>query len=1073
LRKTFAVTAAFLFVAFAASAQQYSISTVAGGVPIPTPVAAVNAAVGYPGAIASDAAGNLYFFTDNCLFKIDLSGNLTRIAGTSRPGFSGDGGAATSAQLNQPAGVAIDTTGNLYIADSGNQRIRRITGGVIITIAGTGTAGYSGDNGAATSALLNAPQGLAVDIAGNLYFADSGNNVIRKITTPSSTSGIIYTVAGNGQRGNYSGNGSPLTAEFNAPVGVAVDTLGNVYVADTNNQLVREISASGIVTTIAGTGAAGYSGDGIAAASAQLNYPTYLGLDSVGQLYIDDSKNARVRKILPNGIIATLVGGSGGGVGLGVPAGIALDASSNIYVTDSGNSRVLKVTTTGGVTIIAGSGVRYYLGTGGPAIASQLSQPEGLAVDPGGNLYIADVGLGVIQRVANGVISTVASATGPAGVAVDGSGNVYIADATGSYVTRFTAGVKTTLAGTGTAGYSGDGGAAASAQLNQPAAVTFDLAGNVYIADTANNRVRKINTSGIIFTLAGTGAAGFSGDTGSALSAQLNQPTGLALDASGNLYIADAGNNRVRKLTPGGIITTFAGNGATASAGDGGLATSAAVNAPHGVSLDAAGNVYITDASAKVRKVSTGGIITTIAGTGIAGYSGDGATALNAQFTYPWGIAVDGTGNVYVADSQAAAVRVLQPVATTPVSISSSTSLPQGTVGTPYAQALFASGGTPPYSWSVTFGSLPPGLSLSSTGSITGVPTAAGSSLFTVQVTDSASLTSSATFGIVIAPSTPTGLTITTPATLVSGAVGSAYSQVLYATAGTPPYAWSLAAGTLPTGLGLSSSGMIVGTPVAAGTFNFSLRVTDSVSATTTQNFTLTVISVGTLTRTGVFGHIAVGGTWDTKVYLTNITAVPVALNLIFHADDGTALNLPLTVTQQGSTQSMTTPLLSAVINPNTTLVIDSGSQVTSTVTGWIDVLTSGPLTGFAIFQTASNGTGSAGTSPLQTQLESRMDLPFDNTGFYESDVAIANLGTTAATITATILDTNGVQLGTQSLTIPANGHSSFRIPIQFAVTAGRTGLIQFQNPVGNIAGVGLRANTQAGSFTSIPVILP
>jgi len=248
-----------LLTAFSVSAQQYNISTIAGGVPIPTPALATSSPLGYPGPIASDAAGNVYFISDDCVFKIDVSGNLTRIAGTSRLGFAGDGGSPLNAQFQSPAGIAIDSSNNIYVADSGNNRIRRISGGVITTIAGGATAGYGGDNMPAANALLNNPQGLAVDSASNLYIADTGNNVVRKISI---STGYIIPVAGNGIPGNSGDTQLALAAQLNAPVGVAVDSVNNVYIADSGNHRVRFVNMlTGVITAFAGTGTAGYNGD--------------------------------------------------------------------------------------------------------------------------------------------------------------------------------------------------------------------------------------------------------------------------------------------------------------------------------------------------------------------------------------------------------------------------------------------------------------------------------------------------------------------------------------------------------------------------------------------------------------------------------------------------------------------------------------------------------------------------------------------------------------------------------------------------------------------------------------------
>ena len=1086
MSKPIGIVSAYFLASLSVFGQQYNISTAAGGAALPNAPSAVSAPIGNPGAMTYDQAGNIYFISDDSVYRIDPSSGLTRIAGNSRIGFSGDSNvtASTQAQLNNPTGLAMDSAGNLYIADTGNNRIRKVVQpGYISTVAGIGTSGYAGDNGPAVSAALNSPQGLAVDASGNVYIADTGNNVIRKITV---ANGNITTVAGNGTAG-VSGDGNPaLSAQLNAPTGVAVDTTGNIYIADSKNNRIREVLTNLLMSTIAGNGVAGFAGDGNLASVAQLNLPTQVLVTPSGIVYLIDSGNARVREILPNKVIMTAAGGGGP---VSNPQGITTDTASDLYVADI-TRVILKFGVSGAITSVGGNGVSYALGDGGLATAAQLVQPEGLAVDPAANVYIADKGESRIRKIppaGNGNISSPSGATaiGPAGVALDLVGNIYIADAAGNVVIKVSSGVAVNIAGTGAAGFGGDAFLANIAQLNQPSGVAVDSAGNVYIADTLNNRIRKIvAANGIITTIAGSFSASFQGDGGPSTNALLNQPTGIVLDSAGNLYIADTGNNRIRKITATtGIITTVAGNGAQASSGDGGPATSAAIASPHGVAVDSLNNVYIPDQTGRVRKVSVSGTITTIAGGSALGqgYSGDGGPALSAQLDLPWGVTVDGSFNVYVSDVGEQAVRELSFVQAPPLSILTTSPLPQGTVGIPYGQALSASGGSPPYSWTVAIGSLPAGLTLSPAGSISGTPTGT-SAQFTVQVTDSASVTAQTTLVININPANANGLQISTPPTLPAGAIVAGvplpYSQTLTAVSGNPPYFWTLVSGSLPTGLSLSPSGLISGTPVSTGISTFTVRVNDITNTVATQNFTLQVISAGTLSRVGALAHFAAGGTWTTKAYLTNISTAPVVVNLLVHTDDGS--NLPVSLTQQGLTQQFNTNTFTGVMNPNSTIVLNTGAGIANLESGWIDVLSSGAsnsLAGFAIFRLTLNSTGavSEGTSPLQTQFESRLDVPYDNTGGYNTDLAIANLATTAATVTATVLDQNGNLLGTYSVSLNASGHTAFVFPSQFGVSANQQGLVQFVSNAGNLAGVALRANTGAatGTFTSVPVILP
>jgi uncharacterized protein (TIGR03437 family) len=682
--------------------QQYSITTVAGGAPPPTPAAAASTTIGQPSRVMVDASGNVYFSSLNCVFKMDGSGNLTLIAGNSRPGFSGDGGPATRAQLNGPQGMALDKAGNLYLADSKNNRIRIVSAaGIINTFAGTGQVSPGGastynDGGLATNALLHLPAGVAVDSNGNVYIADTGDNLIRKVTTD----GLINSIAGDSYP-SYLGDGFlAATSELHTPEDVAVDSSGNVYIADSANAVIREITAStGIINYIAGnvTAAAsgaltgtpvlGYSGDGAAANLAGLLEPFALALDSSGEVFFAENGDSRIRKIDTKGIITTIAGnGTAGFTGDGsaganaeisFPTGVAVDSSGNVFIADSVNRRIRKLASGGTITTVAGNGNYSYSGDSGQATAAQLNTPQAVATDPSGNLYIADTANNVVRKVtAAGVISTIAgngaagfggdggAATSaqlrsPQGIAVDASGNVYVADTQNARVRKISNGTINTVAGNGTAGYGGDGGTAASAQLNIPAGLAVDGVGNLYIADFSNNRIRKVTSGGVITTFAGNGLAGYTGDGGAATNAQLSTPVGVATDAGGNVYIADTGNNAVRVVNAGGFVSTAAGNGLAGYSGDGGPAVAATVGNPTGVAVDASGNLYISDGSLRVRKVYASGFINTIAGDGARGYSGDGGVALFAAMNDPAGIALASNGNLYVADSGNSAVREL------------------------------------------------------------------------------------------------------------------------------------------------------------------------------------------------------------------------------------------------------------------------------------------------------------------------------------------------------------------------------------------------------------------------------
>jgi uncharacterized protein (TIGR03437 family) len=674
-----------------ALAQQYSIMTAAGGAPPATPVAAASISVGQPSRVMLDGKGNVYFSSSNAVFKVDSGGNLTIVAGNSRPGFSGDGGPATSAQLNVPQGLALDGQGNLYIADSKNNRVRMVNAsGVISTFAGTGAVSPGGantfnDGGLAINALLRLPGGLAVDSKGNVYIADTGDNLIREVTTD----GIIHSIVGDSYPSFLGDTFAAAHAELHSPEDVALDSSGNIYIADSANNSIREVTVStGIINTIAGYNATfGFGGDGGSATgnNVAISTPYAVCVDASGNVYFAENGDSRIRKVDTSLNINTVAGNGVAGFGgdgsaatgamLNFPTGVAVDSSGNLYIADSLNFRIRKVAS-GNIATLAGNGILSYSGNGGPATAAQLNSPQAVAVDAAGNFYIADTANNVVRKVtAGGAITTIAgngaagyagdngAATsaqlnGPQGIAVDAGGNVYVSDTQNARVRKISGGNISTVAGNGTPGFGGDNGAATTAQLNVPIGLAVDSANNLYIADFTNNRIRMVSAGGAITTLAGTGLSGYSGDGGPAAAAQLTTPLGVAVDSSGNVYIADTGNNAVRKVSKG-TITTVAGNGYAGQSGDSGLATSANVGNPTGIAVDSGGNLYIADGSSRVRKVYNTGFITTIAGGSTRGYTGDGGSAPFGTMNGPTWLALASNGNLYVADSGNNAIRLL------------------------------------------------------------------------------------------------------------------------------------------------------------------------------------------------------------------------------------------------------------------------------------------------------------------------------------------------------------------------------------------------------------------------------
>jgi trimeric autotransporter adhesin len=673
-------------------AQSYVISTVAGGNPAPAAASAISVALGLPGRIATDPSGNVYFTALNSVFRLS-GGAVTRVAGNGLPGYSGDGGPALSAQLNNPQGMAIDSAGDIYIADMQNQVVRYVAGatGIITTVAGNGTPGMGGDYGIPTLAQLDLPTAVALDASNNLYICDSANNVIRTVSN-----GVISPYLGNYIPG-FSGD-TTGTISMNNPTDIFFDSGFNLWIADYGNGRVREYGTNGITSTVAGGGTT-YTEGGFATASV-LAGPHSLVVDSAGNVYIADADDNRVRKITtanllgPEAVITTFAGagvygfaGDGGAAKaaeLNTPNAVGVDPSGNVYFVDLFNFRVRMVASSGTINTVAGNGVLRFAGDGAPAQDAQMSGPSAVAVSAVSGVSISDTNNQRIRQINSaGIISTVAGngtpgfagdggaaasaqIAFPEALATDASGNLYFADTGNQRVRKIANGTISTIAGNGATGYSGDGGAAISATLNSPSGLAFDSAGNLYIADYGNNVIRKVS-NGVISTVAGSGLQAYAGDGGLATSAGLNGPLGLALDASGNLYIADSGNHVVRIVTPGGVIGTFAGNGNLGDSGDGGLAVNAQLASPYGVAVDASGAVYISDSGAsRIRMVIPGGLIITIAGTGSAGYSGDGGPGAIAQLSAVEGIALDGQGDLYIADQGNNVIRMLQLVSRVP-----------------------------------------------------------------------------------------------------------------------------------------------------------------------------------------------------------------------------------------------------------------------------------------------------------------------------------------------------------------------------------------------------------------------
>jgi sugar lactone lactonase YvrE len=679
-----------LFAPQAQFAWSQKIQTIAGG-GNEDGLLAIQATVGAPVSLAVAPNGAIYLLEIGTLTGEDVypilrqitpDGRILRVAGTGLRGDQGDGASALDARFNNPLQAATDPKGNLYVVDQAGNRVRRVDPrGVITTFAGTGMPGYSGDDGKATEAKLAAPRGVAADSEGNVYIADTANNRVRKVDPK----GIISTLAGTGSAG-WNGDGRDASAaNLFFPRGLAVDRQGRVYIADFLNSRVRRVDQDGSITTVAGNGMRGVTGDGGAATDAAVGGVWDVAVDATGTLYIAQAFNSVIRRVSPGGQITTVAGygtagfngdrGEAKNLQLNNPRGIAVDANGSLLIADTGNNRVRLVTADGMMTTIAGGpGI-----SGVPVSMVSLIEPRGGVRDAAGNFYVADTGHCRLLKIDPNGLATVIAGTGAPGgyqaeglkgteanlgspgngcyigsLAIDARGNLSIPDTYQGRVHRLDAnGILTTVAGNGTAGFSGDGGPAIKAQLSDTIFnVALDAQGSLYIADGDNHRVRRVDTNGIISTFAGSGAETYDGDGGKAADAGLPGPNGLAFGPDGSLYITDTTDFRLRRVLPDGTITTVAGTGDEGFSGDGGKATAAQVNGlTGGIAVDAAGNVYLADGADNViRKINTGGIITSFAGSGQAEFNGDGGSLTQVNISSPRDLSIGSVGDLIFAE---------------------------------------------------------------------------------------------------------------------------------------------------------------------------------------------------------------------------------------------------------------------------------------------------------------------------------------------------------------------------------------------------------------------------------------
>lgn len=597
-------------------------------------------------------------------------------------------GLGTEARFTTVWYMVEDAAGNRFMTDSGNHTIRKITpSGQVSTFAGTaGVAGHA--DGMGTAASFYYPYGLAIDAAGNLYVGDYLNHLIRKITP----AGLVTTLAGQqGIAGHLDGTGAG--AQFGGTQGMAVDGSGNIYVADerstTPGSAIRKITPAGVVTTLAGSATTTGHADGTGAAATFGGSLRGLVLDGAGNLYLADVANYTLRKIvLASGAVTTVAGtagveGSTDGVGpaakLNWPCGLALGPGGKIYIADY-NAQTIRTFDPGSAVVTSIAGTMDVEGwVDGPAATAQFEGPCAMLVEPNGNLLTSDWDGGAIRLITSaGQVSTLAGLpiaygatdglgaavrfNGLNGIGIAPNGTVYLNDTTNFTIRMMSPGAAvTTFAGSGSRGHADGAPATAKFDYAYSPTIGIDGSGNFFMGDTYNQTIRKITSAGAVSTLAGSpGASGTLDGTGAA--ANFNNPHGTAVDSLGNIFVADTGNHAIRKVTPAGVVTTFAGQKGVHGTTDG-TGLGAQFNGPTGLAFHGT-DLYVADFyNHSIRKITSAGVVTTLAGlSGTSGFAdGPGGAA---RFNNPNGLAVDPAGNVFVADNGNNAIRKITPSGT-------------------------------------------------------------------------------------------------------------------------------------------------------------------------------------------------------------------------------------------------------------------------------------------------------------------------------------------------------------------------------------------------------------------------
>jgi sugar lactone lactonase YvrE len=969
-------------------------------------------------------------------FMMQAQSIITTVAGNGSTGSTGDGGLATGAQIGNPGGVAVDSTGNIYIADALNNRIRKVdASGNITTYVGTaGNAGFSGDGGPAASASINlvstaVHSGIAVDKQGNLYIADTGNNCIRKVTA----SGLISTIAGmGGTAAGLSGDGGAATsAKLAAPLGVAVDGNGNVYIADTGNGRVRKVDTSGTITTVAGTTTGSNLGDGGLATSAQLFNPDDVAVDAAGNVFIADYNNGRVRRVDAAGIITSL------NVGAASPsvASLAVDNGGNIFMATG--SSVLKYIAPGAVSVYAGGGLSIP-GDGGSPTSATLGAPLGVALDAAGNLFISDKTSSRVRKVTPGATCNFTLSTTSLSPVFSG-GSFPITVQTSSGCTWGVPTLPSWITLSGAASGTGNG--------------TVTLV----VGATQAGRTATFTIGGVVVTVT-----------------QGAPPTcSYAISSTGQVFPAAGGTVTVNVTAPAGCAWDVVGSpdgiqvvGATTGSGSGTVVIFATPQPSGG----GARGGFFTIANLKYAVQQQA---FTINGLSLVGsmphLPGEMGWSTILTFVNKGPTAVTARTNLLAADGTAM---------TLPVGLPQQSSLPGPLLASSLDQIL-----SPSASWVMDAAGTTSATLEGSAQLLANVPNSLdGFAIFHFDPnnqeavvpleTRSASSyylafdnTSGVQTGMAVANQSAKGANISVTIFDDSGNQLGAMDTIQLAGNGHTSFVLGAQAGEkYPATAGLR--GMIeFDAPVGGRISALGIRYT---GGTTTTIPALANVVAGN----GIMAHLASGAGWQTTFVFVNVGQGTGVASLSFHGDNGQPLSLPLTFPQGGASDALVTGYNTPTLVPGASWYVQSGGDLTTALlTGSAQVTTSANIGAFVIFR--YNPNGQEAVVPLENRNASTYMIAFDNTAGTATGVAVANASSTNISLPYIVRDDSGLPIdkGTGTLPLAANGHTSFGLSDFAPVSAGRRGVIEFDAPTGaSISVLGIRS-PPALTFTTLPAI--